>query len=73
MDTYEIIDNARKQIDPDADTVKMRLSVVDHDAPYPVHFTVTLEREKYRNILKDNDDVFEFLTYIDMLLGVEIL
>ena len=73
MNTYEIIENARKQVDPNADKVKMCIKVLDHDAPYPLHFTVTLEREKYRDGLIENGDIFEFLTYIDMLLGIEIL
>lgn len=70
INDYEIIKAASNKVSTSASEVKMRISVLDYDAPYPLHFDITLDTHLFPDA---SSRVFEFLTYFDMLLGVEIL
>ena len=62
--TYTQIDDVVKNIDSDSNEIRLLLGVVDYDAPYLVHYDVTLH---FKGYFDAKSKVYDFLIRIDML------
>ena len=70
LKTYNRIDDVVKDIDSDSTEIRLKLGVVDYDAPYLLHYDVSLHMTGYCNA---KSQVFDFLIRIDMLHEISIL
>ena len=67
---YTQIDDVVKNIDSDSNEIRLLLGVVDYDAPYLIHYDVTLHFQGYFDA---KSKVYDFLIRIDMLHEISIL
>ncbi len=67
---YSKIRDVIEDIDPDAKEIRLLLGVWDYDAPYLLHYDVSLHLRGYRDNKKK---VYDFLIRIDMLHEISIL
>ena len=68
--TYDRIIDVVKEIDPDSKEICLSLGVIDYDAPYLLHYNVSLHLPPYCDA---KISVFDFLSRIDMLQNITIL
>ena len=67
---YSKIWDVIEDIDPDAKEIRLLLGVCDYDAPYPLHYDVSLHLRGYRD---NKMKVYDFLIRIDTLHEISIL
>lgn len=67
---YDKINDIVNNIDKNSKEIRLLLGVVDYDAPYLVHYEVSLHLPLYCNA---KWKVFDFLSRIDMLQTITIL
>lgn len=68
--TYDKIEDIVADIDSDSKEIKLMLGVVDYDAPYLLHYEVSLHLFSCDNAKMR---VLDFLSRIDMLQTISIL
>lgn len=66
----EMITAVIKEIDADAREVRLLLGVLDYDAPYLLHYDLSLYLPQYGNA---KNKIYDFLIRVDMLKTVTIL
>lgn len=70
LKTYDKITDVVKEINPDSKEIHLSLGVVDYDAPYLLHYNVSLHLPPYCDA---KNKVYDFLIRIDMLQTITIL
>lgn len=70
IQTYEKIGDVIKDIDPNSKEIRLSLGVVDYDAPYLLHYDVSLHLHPNCDA---KHEIFDFLTRVDMLHDITIL
>lgn len=68
--TLEKIWDVIKDIDPDSKKIRLSLGVVDYDAPYLLHYDVSLHLPPFCDA---KNKIFDFLIRVDMLQTITIL
>ena len=71
-ETYKMIKGIINDIDSDSKEIRLKLGVTDYDAPYLLHYDVSLHLPE-SNLYDAKDEIFDFLSRIDMLATVDIL
>ncbi len=74
MDKYDILNKASKATDPRAKEVRLKITTLDPDAPYPLHWDVVLRiPEAIARGSLAQDHVFDFLVnFNELLQDVEV-